>query len=97
MKLLSILDKILIFGFTESKYKKLITHSLLFSNSGVKYPECLRWHGNKLYFSDMDGKKVYTIDMAGDLKEVVTLDKMCSVLGWLPDGSLLISSELLIR
>lgn len=60
---------------------------------GLCFGEGPRWHEGKLWFSDMHANTVYTVDMAGDLQTIVTLDNdQPSGLGWLPDGRLLIVS-----
>ena len=39
---------------------------------GLKFPECPRWHDDKLWFSDMDMLKVMTVDPSG--KSEIILD-----------------------
>lgn len=60
---------------------------------GIKFGEGPRWHDGKLWFSDMRGDTVYTVDEAGQRAVVVQLPEPLhpSGLGWLPDGRLLIS------
>ena len=54
-----------------------------------------RWRDDRLWFSDMHGERVHTVDMAGRLETVVELPgRRPSGLGFLPDGSLLIVSML---
>ena len=39
---------------------------------GLIFPECPRWHGGKLWFSDVQGRKIITIDSAGAAKVVLS-------------------------
>ena len=67
--------------------------SLIFSD--LRFPEGARWHGNQLWFSDMHTGQVFRSKPAArTLEEVVVVDDQPSGLGWLPDGSLLISCML---
>jgi sugar lactone lactonase YvrE len=50
-----------------------------------------RWHDGVLYVSDMHGDVVLSVTEGGDVSNVVDVEQP-SGLGWLPDGSLLISS-----
>jgi sugar lactone lactonase YvrE len=62
---------------------------------GLVFGEGPRWRGDRLWFSDMHGERVYTVDLAGRLETVVELPgRRPSGLGFLPDGSLLIVSML---
>lgn len=61
---------------------------------GLMFPEGLRWHGNRLYFSDMNDSKVMSVDLQGDLETIIQMPGPCSGLGWEPDGSLLVVSML---
>jgi len=58
------------------------------------FPEGPRWHRDKLWFSDMIGGQVLTVDMDGNAAVVVDVPQQPSGLGWLPDGRLLIVSML---
>lgn len=54
-----------------------------------------RWHDDQLWFSDMHGEKVHTVALDGHLETVVELPgQRPSGLGFLPDGSLLLTSML---
>jgi sugar lactone lactonase YvrE len=67
---------------------------------GLKFPEGLRWHDEKLWFSDMVAKKVMTVDLKGNTETIIEMEDSPSGLGWLPDGTLLIVSmdeECLLR
>jgi sugar lactone lactonase YvrE len=59
---------------------------------GLLFPEGPRWHENKLWFSDMQGLHVMTVDLAGRSEKIVRVQNSPSGLGWLPDGRLLIVS-----
>ena len=64
--------------------------SLLFSD--LRFPEGARWHDHQLWFSDMHTGQVFRADPAArTLEEVAVVDDQPSGLGWLPDGSLLVS------
>jgi sugar lactone lactonase YvrE len=59
--------------------------------TGRAFLEGPRWHGGALYVSDMHGDAVLRITDEGEVSTVVEVEQP-SGLGWLPDGSLLISS-----
>ncbi len=59
---------------------------------GLSLPEGPRWRDGKLFFADMHGHRVMTVDPAGHAEVVVEMDDRSSGLGFLPDGSLLIVS-----
>jgi sugar lactone lactonase YvrE len=59
---------------------------------GFSLVEGPRWHEGRLWFSDMIGQKVYTVDLKGNLKEIVEVPNRPSGLGFLPDGTLLVAS-----
>jgi sugar lactone lactonase YvrE len=60
--------------------------------TGLVFPEGPRWHDGKLWFSDMHGPRVMTVDLAGQSEEVVEVPGQPSGLGWTPDGKLLVVS-----
>lgn len=67
--------------------------TLIFSD--LRFPEGARWHDGQLWFSDMHTGQVFKANPAArTLEEVVVVDDQPSGLGWLPDGSLLISCML---
>lgn len=72
-----------------SKISRLKPEILL---EGLLFPESPRWHDNKLWFSDMDGYKVMTVDMSGITETIIKRPNRLSGLGWLPDDTLLIVS-----
>ena len=51
-----------------------------------------RWRGDRLWFSDILGGKVYSVGLDGDVEMVVEVPGQPSGLGFLPDGTLLIAS-----
>jgi sugar lactone lactonase YvrE len=55
--------------------------------------ESPRWHDGALYVSDMFADEVLRVSADGDVSTVVEVEQP-SGLGWLPDGTLLISSML---
>lgn len=59
---------------------------------GLKFPEGPRWYDEKLWFSDMDAKRVVTVDLKGNTETIIEMENSPSGLGWLPDGTLLIVS-----
>lgn len=60
---------------------------------GLEFPESPRWHDNKLIFSDVRGRRVYSISQTGAPPEaIVDVPLRPSGLGWLPDGEMLIVS-----
>jgi sugar lactone lactonase YvrE len=59
---------------------------------GLKFSEGPRWHDGKLWFSDMWGHQVMTVDPAGNAETIVEVPGRPSGLGWRPDGTLLIVS-----
>lgn len=62
--------------------------------TGLEFPEGLRWHEQRLWFSDMNASKVMAVDLAGKLETIQQMPGPCSGLGWLPDGRLLVVSML---
>ena len=59
--------------------------------TGRAFLEGPRWYEGALYVSDMHGDAVLRVTEDGDVSTVVAVEQP-SGLGWLPDGSLLISS-----
>ena len=58
----------------------------------LAFPEGPRWHGGKLYFSDMHAHKVLAVDMNGKTETICEVPNRPSGLGWLPDGRMLVVS-----
>ena len=59
--------------------------------TGLNFLEGPRWRGDVLFVSDMHGDAVLEITADGGVSTVVEVDQP-SGLGWMPDGTLLISS-----
>ena len=67
--------------------------ALIFSD--LRFPEGARWHEDRLWFSDMHTGQVFKANPAArTLEEVAVVDDQPSGLGWLPDGSLIVSCML---
>ena len=64
---------------------------------GLTFPECGRWHDNRLWFSDIDEGRVKAVDGAGHCETVVEAPGSVSGLGWTPNGDLLIGNQGLRR
>lgn len=60
--------------------------------TGLMLPEGLRWHDDRLWFSDIEANRVYSTDLDGKMRVELELDDHPSGLGWLPDGTLLVVS-----
>lgn len=56
------------------------------------FPEGLRWCGDTLWFSDMNGLTVMAVGPDGATRRVADVPGQPSGLGWLPDGRLLVVS-----
>ena len=61
---------------------------------GLFFPEGPRWHAGKLWFSDMQGLHVMTVDATGRSENIIEVKGSPSGLGWLPDGRLQVVSML---
>ena len=59
---------------------------------GLGFLEGPRWRDGLLWFSDFVARKVHTVDLGGELSDVVEVEHVPSGLGWLPDGRMLIVS-----
>lgn len=60
---------------------------------GIVYGEGPRWHGGRLWFTDGPAGKVYSVGESGDLAVEAEVER-ASGLGWLSDGTLVVSSLL---
>jgi sugar lactone lactonase YvrE len=58
---------------------------------GIVYGEGPRWHGGRLWLTDGPAGKVYSVGESGDLAVEAEVERP-SGLGWLPDGTLVVSS-----
>ena len=56
----------------------------------LHFPECLRWHDDRLFFSDMYGDSVHSFDPEnGELRTIAEVFHPGGI-GWLPDGRMLV-------
>jgi len=62
-------------------------HTLM---TGLVFGESPRWHGDRLWFSDMGAREVIAVDLAGKSEVVARVPTGLSGIGFLPDGRLLI-------
>jgi sugar lactone lactonase YvrE len=69
-----------------------MSHDTKILLDGLLFPEGPRWHEQKLWFSDMQGLHVMTVDLNGNAEKIVEVKASPSGLGWLPDGRLLVVS-----
>ncbi|MEP7350474.1 MAG: SMP-30/gluconolactonase/LRE family protein [Sphingorhabdus sp.] len=60
--------------------------------AGLTFPEGLRWHEGRLWFSDFYSHAVYAVGLSGNCEKIVDVPGQPSGLGWLPDGDLLVVS-----
>jgi sugar lactone lactonase YvrE len=60
---------------------------------GIVYGEGPRWHNGRLWFSDGPASHVCSVDETGNVAVEVELEH-ASGLGWLPDGTLVVSTLL---
>jgi sugar lactone lactonase YvrE len=58
---------------------------------GIVYGEGPRWHDGRLWFSDGPAGRVYSASETGDVAVEVEIPR-ASGLGWLPDGTLVVSA-----
>jgi sugar lactone lactonase YvrE len=58
---------------------------------GIVYGEGPRWHNGRLWFSDGPASRVCSVGETGDVAVEVELEHT-SGLGWLPDGTLVVST-----
>jgi sugar lactone lactonase YvrE len=58
---------------------------------GIVYGEGPRWHNGRLWFSDGPASQVCSVGETGDVAVEVELEH-ASGLGWLPDGTLVVST-----
>jgi sugar lactone lactonase YvrE len=73
----------------------LVTGTPTLLADGLVFAEGPRWSRDRLWFSDMHGEAVRTVDLRGRLEAVAELPgREPSGLGFLPDGTLLVVSML---
>ena len=66
------------------------TRELTLLVDGLGFGEGLRWHDDRLWFSDFYAHRVSSIEPGGEPRVEAELDERPSGLGWLPDGRLLV-------
>lgn len=71
-----------------------MTYQLRRLTDDVCFGEAPRWRNGKLWFSDIKGRKVKTVDLDGLVETVLETEQEPSGLGWLPDGSMVLVSML---
>ncbi|MET8219840.1 MULTISPECIES: SMP-30/gluconolactonase/LRE family protein [Streptomyces] len=58
----------------------------------LTYPECPRWRGDRLYFSDFFTNRILSVSLSGEVRCEVVVPNQPGGLGFLPDGRLLFVS-----
>jgi sugar lactone lactonase YvrE len=61
-------------------------------HSGLHFGEGPRWHEGRLWYSDFGDHAVHAITVDGIDERIVEIPGQPSGLGWLPDGSMVVSS-----
>jgi sugar lactone lactonase YvrE len=62
---------------------------------GMSFTECPRWHSDRLWFVDFYIHRVHSVTEDGaDLRTEAEVPQQPSGLGWLPDGRMLVVSQL---
>lgn len=59
---------------------------------GIAFPESLRWHDGRLWFSDWIAHQVIAVDRHGGLEVMAEVDAFPFSIDWLPDGRMLITA-----
>lgn len=75
-----------------SKKQRGLSVSKTLLLDGGAFFEGPRWHEGRLWFSDMHGRQVMTVDLGGRSEVVAEVPNRPSGLGWLPSGELLVVS-----
>jgi sugar lactone lactonase YvrE len=63
---------------------------------GVAFPESLRWHDGRLWFSDWMAHEVIALSSEGESEVMAHVDAFPFSIDWLPDGPMLITAGSLI-
>ena len=50
-----------------------MSHDTKILLDGLLFPEGPRWHGERLWFSDMQGLHVMTVDLNGNTEKIVAI------------------------
>jgi sugar lactone lactonase YvrE len=59
--------------------------------SGHQLPEGPRWHKGRLWFSDIRAGRLFSMSEDGETTMLAEFDEPCSGVGFLPDGTLLVT------
>ena len=59
---------------------------------GIAFPESLRWHDGRLWFSDWAAHQVIAVDPLGGLEVMAEVDAFPFSIDWLPDGRMLVTA-----
>src|SRR5437867_6200192 len=65
--------------------------------TGLAFGESLRWHEDRLWFSNWGAQEVVAVDLKGNSEVIVRVPSFTFSIDWLPDGRLLIVSGGLLR
>jgi sugar lactone lactonase YvrE len=60
--------------------------------SGLAFPECPRWHDDRLWFSDWGAQELIAVDLAGQREVMLHVPSFPFSFDWLPAGPLLVVS-----
>ena len=72
-----------------------MSHDVRTVIDGMSFTECPRWHEDRLWFVDFYTHRVHSVTENGaDLRTEAEVPQQPSGLGWLPDGRLLVVSQL---
>jgi sugar lactone lactonase YvrE len=70
------------------------TRILVDNNQGLKFTESPRWHDGKLWFLDIHGKAIKTVELDGTLATVLDLPFLPNGFGIAADGTLIFGDAL---
>ena len=68
------------------------TYQTDISATGLAFPEGPRWHDDRLWFTDQHARRIYALQTSGALQTVAHTADLPGGLGWLPDGTLLLTT-----
>jgi sugar lactone lactonase YvrE len=72
-----------------------MSHDVRTVIDGMSFTECPRWHEDRLWFVDFYTHRVHSVTEDGaDLRTEAEVPQQPSGLGWLPDGRMLVVSQL---
>lgn len=61
---------------------------------GLAFPESPRWNGDRLWFTDINGKAIRSTGLTGDVRTEIDLPFLPNGLGFMPDGSIVFGDAL---